>query len=138
MNPRCAIVDEAIDADALRRLVGGDAAGAYVAFEGRVRDHHQGRSVTGLDYQAHRTLAERELATILAELHERFAIVDAACQHRVGALGVGEVAVVCAVAAAHREAAFAACRHLIDEVKRRVPIWKREHYPDAGARWIHD
>lgn len=118
------------------RLLRSDA-GAYASFEGWVRDHHAGRAVAGLTYEAYAALAESEGEAILGEAYARFAIAEAACVHRVGALQVGELAVWVGVSAAHREAAFAACRWIIDEVKARVPIWKHERYGDGEVAWLH-
>ncbi|MEG3192114.1 molybdenum cofactor biosynthesis protein MoaE [Lysobacter sp. D1-1-M9] len=112
-------------------------AGAYAGFEGWVRDHNDGRGVQGLRYQAYAALAQAEGERILAEALERFAIVDARCVHRVGELAIGELAIWVGVSAAHRDAAFAACRFVIDEVKARVPIWKHERYADGAADWLH-
>jgi molybdopterin synthase catalytic subunit len=126
-----------IDGVALRRRLQDHAAGGYCSFEGWVRDQHAGRAVTGLDYQAYDALALSEGEKILAEARARFALVDACCEHRVGSLALGEVAVWIGVAAAHRDAAFEACRYIIDEVKLRVPIWKREHYAEGDSGWIH-
>ena len=112
-------------------------AGAYASFEGWVRDHHAGRAVDGLRYEAYAALAETEGERILAEAVERFAVGDARCVHRVGELAIGELAVWVGVSAAHRDAAFAACRFVIDEVKARVPIWKHERYADGAAGWLH-
>jgi molybdopterin synthase catalytic subunit len=102
-----------------------------------VREQHAGRAVLRLDYQAYDALALKEGECILDEVRARFEIVDARCEHRVGTLELGDVAVWIGVSAAHRDAAFAACRYLIDEIKRRVPIWKREHYADGDSGWIH-
>lgn len=113
------------------------SAGAVVAFEGRVRDHNDGRVVSGLSYEAYAALAEDEGAQILAEARTRFQVISAHCVHRTGALAIGEVAVWVGVSAAHRDAAFAACRYVIDEVKTRVPIWKRETYADGDTDWLH-
>ncbi|MBT2747163.1 MULTISPECIES: molybdenum cofactor biosynthesis protein MoaE [unclassified Lysobacter] len=112
-------------------------AGAYASFEGWVRDHHSGRAVAGLRYESYAALAQSEGDTIMAEAIERFAIVDACCVHRVGDLAIGELAVWVGVSAAHRDAAFAACRFIIDETKGRVPIWKHERYADGDADWLH-
>lgn len=112
-------------------------AGACVTFEGRVRDHHQGRAVAGLRYEVHAALAEAEGARIVADALLRFDCVYARCVHRSGVLVIGELAVWVGVSAAHRDAAFAACRHIIDEVKARVPIWKHERYADGDAGWVH-
>ena len=118
------------------RLLRPDA-GAYAAFEGWVRDHNEGRAAHGLRYEAYARLAEAEGERILEEALTRFAIADAACVHRVGELAVGELAVWVGVSAAHRDAAFGACRWIIDEVKASVPIWKHERYADGDASWLH-
>jgi molybdopterin synthase catalytic subunit len=129
--------DTTIEVAPLRAALLAHGAGAYASFEGWVRDHNEGRAVAGLAYEAYSTLAEAEGAKVLAEARERFAIVEVACVHRVGELALGELAVWVGVSAAHREAAFAACRYVIDEVKLRVPIWKRERYADGDAGWLH-
>jgi molybdopterin synthase catalytic subunit len=126
-----------IDAAALARASVHANAGAQVTFEGWVRDHNAGRAVRGLAYQAYVTLAEAEGARILAEAMRQFPIVDARCVHRIGTLEIGDLAVWVGVSAAHREAAFAACRYIIDEVKQRVPIWKNERYADGESGWLH-
>jgi molybdopterin synthase catalytic subunit len=102
-----------------------------------VRDSNGGRPVRSLVYEAYTTLAETEGQRILAQAMERFAIVEVACVHRVGPLEIGELAVWVGASAAHRGAAFDACRWVIDEVKRSVPIWKRETYADGDAGWLH-
>jgi molybdopterin synthase catalytic subunit len=126
-----------IDAAALARELAQVGAGACVTFEGWVRDNNEGRNVLRLGYQAYAPLALAEGKRILAEAREKFAILDVRCAHRVGTLEIGELAVWVGVSAAHREAAFAACRYVIDEVKRRVPIWKNEHYADGESGWLH-
>ncbi|NCT71523.1 MAG: molybdenum cofactor biosynthesis protein MoaE [Xanthomonadaceae bacterium] len=126
-----------IDVSPLRAGVLDPRAGGYASFEGWVRDHHAGRAVDGLDYEAYATLAEREGERIIAEAKARFDVIDARCVHRVGTLAVGDLAVWVGVSAAHRGAAFDACRYIIDETKRRVPIWKREHYREGHADWLH-
>jgi molybdopterin synthase catalytic subunit len=126
-----------IGAASLARDLAHSSAGACVTFEGWVRDRNIGRVVHRLDYQAYAPLARAEGGKILAEARQRFAIVDARCVHRVGSLAVGELAVWAGVSAGHRDAAFAACRYIIDEVKRRVPIWKNEHYADGESGWLH-
>lgn len=112
-------------------------AGAYAGFEGYVRNVNDGRAVRGLTYEAYAALAESEGEKILDEACARFVILDAACVHRVGNLALGDLAVWVGVSAAHRDSAFAACRWVIDEVKSRVPIWKREQYADGDAGWLH-
>jgi molybdopterin synthase catalytic subunit len=126
---------ESIDSAAVRACVAHDGAGALVVFDGVVRDHNEGRIVTVLEYDAYDTMAALELERIVAEVERELPGVRAAVSHRLGRLGVGDVAVVCAASAPHREEAFVACRELIDRVKARVPIWKREHGPD-GAYWV--
>ena len=125
------------DVAALRAELLDARVGGYASFEGWVRDHHGGRAVIGLRYEAYAALAEQEGERILDEAREKFAILDARCVHRTGGLAIGELAVWVGVAAAHRDAAFAACRFVIDEVKARVPIWKHERYADGDAGWLH-
>ncbi len=125
------------DVAPLREALLDPRAGAFASFEGWVRNHHDGRAVDGLYYEAYPALAEREGNAVLAEARSRFAIVDACCVHRHGELAIGELAVWVGVSAAHRDAAFDACRYIIDEVKARVPIWKRERYADGEAGWLH-
>lgn len=132
-----ALSETPLDLDAWRARVLDPRAGGYASFEGWVRDHHAGRSVDGLDYEAYEALAAREGERILAEAKARFDIIAACCVHRVGTLAIGDLAVWVGVSAAHRGAAFDACRYVIDEVKRRVPIWKREHYREGDADWLH-
>jgi len=110
-------------------------AGGYAGFEGWVRDHNEGRRVHRLEYEAFEALGIREGERIVAEAVERFGVSRAACVHRVGALEIGELAVWVGVSAAHRGEAFAACRYIIDEVKHRVPIWKKEYF-EGGECWI--
>jgi molybdopterin synthase catalytic subunit len=121
---------------ALRHELPGAGAGGFVTFEGRVRNRSDGKVVTSLAYEAFGGLAEKEGARIMAEARLKFGVIASLCVHRVGLLEVGEIAMWIGVAAAHREAAFDACRFVIDEVKRRVPIWKRENYADGSYTWI--
>ena len=125
------------DVAALRAELLDARGGGYASFEGWVRDHHGGRAVTGLRYEAYSALAEQEGERILDEARDKFAILDVRCVHRTGDLAIGELAVWVGVAAAHRDAAFGACRFVIDEVKARVPIWKHERYADGDAGWLH-
>lgn len=112
-------------------------AGACATFEGRVRGENEGRSVLALEYEAYGPLAVKEGARIVAEAVARFQLVGAACVHRTGKLALGDLAVWVAATAAHRGDAFAGCRYIIDEVKARVPIWKKEHYADGATEWIN-
>lgn len=137
MHRKFSLSDRAFDIVPLRAALLRDTAGACASFEGWVRDHNDGRRVDGLRYEAYGALAEAEGERILAEAVEKFAIIDACCVHRTGDLAIGELAVWVGVSAAHRDAAFAACRWIIDEVKSRVPIWKHEHYADGDAGWLH-
>ena len=134
---RFRLSDKAIDVGVERRDLDDAAAGACVSFEGWVRNHNDGRAVQRLDYQAYALLAETEGEAILAEAIARFNLRQARCVHRVGALAIGDLAVWSGVSADHRDAAFAACRWIIDEVKLRVPIWKNEHYIDGESGWLH-
>ncbi len=134
---RFALADAPFDIAPLRARLLRAEAGAYASFEGWVRDHNEGRRASGLRYEAYAALAEAEGAKIVDEALVRFAIADAACVHRVGDLDVGDLAVWVGVSAAHRDAAFAACRWIIDETKARVPIWKHERYVEGDAAWLH-
>lgn len=130
------LVDKPIDASALRAALENAAGGACVVFEGVVRDHNDGRAVSRLEYEAYPALACREGEAILREAAGRFDILGAACVHRTGALAIGGMAVWVGVVAAHRGEAFDACRYIIDTVKHRVPIWKREFYADGTVEWV--
>jgi molybdopterin synthase catalytic subunit len=131
-----ALSSEPLDLAALVAAVSCDEIGGLVTFVGYVRaTSDDGRAVTGLSYEAHAELALAALRRIGAEASTRFGPARVAIVHRLGALGLGEAAVAIAVAAAHRAAAFDACEYAIDEIKRRVPIWKKEHYRDGAAAW---
>ena len=127
----------ALDTGALRGELADPSCGGYAAFEGRVRDHNEGQRVTRLEYEAFAPLALREGERIIAEARERFGLRGALCVHRVGALELGAVAVWVGVAAPHRDEAFRGCRYIIDEVKHRLPIWKKEHYADGNSGWVN-
>ena len=126
-----------IDPGCERAALADPACGGYASFEGWVRDHNDGRRVLRLDYEAYEALALREGDRIVREALRRFDATHAACVHRVGELALGEMAVWVGVSAAHRAEAFAACRWIIDEVKHRVPIWKKEHYVDGDSGWVN-
>ena len=125
-----------IDPSALMEELHDSRTGACVTFEGRVRDQNDGRAVRSLDYEVYAPLAEREGEKIIAEALGRFHATRVVCVHRTGSLALGDIAVWVAVTAGHRSAAFEACRFIIDEVKARVPIWKKEHYADGAAEWV--
>ncbi|WP_240099771.1 molybdenum cofactor biosynthesis protein MoaE [Thermomonas flagellata] len=134
---RFALSAQPLDIPALAARLRDPRAGACASFEGWVRDHNDGRGVRGLRYEAYAELAAHEGEAILAEALARFDVIEAACVHRIGELAIGDLAVWVGVSAAHRDAAFAACRWIIDEVKARVPIWKHEHYREGDAGWLH-
>ena len=120
-----------------RALVADPVAGGYASFEGWVRNHNEGRGVIRLEYEGYEALGIKEGSRVVAEAFERFPIARAHCVHRLGVLDIGDLAVWVGVTAAHRDAAFAACRYIIDEVKSRVPIWKKEWSPDGAAAWVN-
>jgi molybdopterin synthase catalytic subunit len=133
---RAAIVTHPIDAAAIIAEVASDSAGATSLFLGTVRDVNDGRAVTGMDYTAYDAMASRELAKIAAEAVERFDGVALVVEHRVGALALGDVSVAIAASHAHRRHALDATHFVIEELKKRVPIWKREHYADGTREWV--
>jgi molybdopterin synthase catalytic subunit len=128
---------EPIDTHAARRELLDAGAGGYVSFEGWVRDFSEGREVTHLEYEAFEALAVREGERVVAEALRRFPIKHALCIHRVGDLALTDMAVWVGVSSAHRGEAFDACRYIIDEIKHRVPIWKKEHYRDGNSGWVN-
>lgn len=132
------LVDEAIDLVAVYDAVRAPACGAVCTFVGTSRDLHEGRAVTRLEYEAYRPMAEQELRKLADEVRSRFpAAHGVALVHRLGAVPLAEASVAVAISTAHRDEAFLACRWAIDELKRRVPIWKRESYKDGSApRWV--
>lgn len=129
------LTSQPIDLTALAASVSGSHDGAVVTFAGLVRDHHAGRSVVSLGYSAYGPMAEQICGDICREVSIRWP-VRVALQHRIGELAIGECAIGVAATAAHREAAFEACRWVVDEVKRRAPIWKRERYADGAEAWV--
>ena len=133
---RTAIVDAPIDTAALIRDVGRSANGATLLFIGTVRDVNDGRPVSGMEYSAYRSMAERELADIAREASERFGSDDIAIEHRLGTLELGDASVAIAVAHPHRGPAYDASRYVIEQLKQRVPIWKREHYVNGDLAWV--
>lgn len=125
-----------IDAAGVVGAVTRPGNGGIAIFVGVVRDAADGRPVTGLDYSAYPEMAEREMAAIVAEAGHLAPGLDVAAVHRLGSLAVGDVAVAIAAGHAHRAAAFEACRYVIEEIKRRVPIWKAERYADGTGAWV--
>ncbi|MGI9092199.1 MAG: molybdenum cofactor biosynthesis protein MoaE [Mycobacteriales bacterium] len=130
------ISDQRLSVDEHRTAVGGDASGACVLFTGVVRDHDHDRPVRELEYVAHPSAAQ-VIADVAAGIVAIEEVDDVAVSHRVGVLGVGDVALVAAVSAAHRRAAFEACALLVDEVKTRLPIWKRQVFHDGSDEWVN-
>ena len=128
---------DVIDAAAEKRLLDDAGAGACAIFEGWVRNHNEGRAVLRLDYQAFAALASSEGENVLLEALGRFELRAAQAVHRTGSLAIGDMAVWVGVSSDHRDAAFSACRWIIDEIKQRVPIWKNEHYADGESGWLH-
>jgi len=126
-----------LDVASYRRALEDPAAGGYASFEGWVRNHNDGHAVTRLEYEAFEALASKEGERIVAEAIRRFGVINAVCVHRVGPLAIGELAVWVGVSSRHRAEAFAACRFIIDEVKHRVPIWKKEHYVNGDSGWVN-
>ena len=126
---------EPITVDECERSVEGDSAGAVVTFAGVVRNHDQGRGVRSLEYSAHPSAGD-VIARVAASVAVEFPAVRLAVAHRVGALGIGDIALACAAASAHRADAFAACARLVDEVKDQVPIWKKQYFVDGTTEWV--
>jgi molybdopterin synthase catalytic subunit len=133
---RSAIVDRPIDAASLMAEVSGAEFGAVSLFVGTVRDTNDGRSVDAIDYTAYMVMAEAELERILDEAEERFGVKSLVIEHRIGPLAIGDASVAIAAAHAHREPALDSVRYVIDEIKKRVPIWKMEHYSDGTREWV--
>jgi len=128
------LTDQPIEPASLLEAVRRPGDGGLALFVGVVRDHNEGRAVTRLDYEAYGPMAEKEMARILDELSALYPEARLAMRHRLGSLGIGDVAVVVVASAPHRNEAFAACRDGIERIKARVPIWKREQGPD-GVHW---
>jgi molybdopterin synthase catalytic subunit len=126
-----------IDSAALRTVQLNPAAGAYVSFEGWVRNHHLGRDVIELHYEAYPALAQSTGDEILLNVIREFGLLEASCVHRVGKLVPGDLAVWVGVTAGHRGEAFRACRAIIDRIKAEVPIWKHEFYTDGSSEWVN-
>jgi molybdopterin synthase catalytic subunit len=129
------LTSDPIELTPLLAQVQSPGRGGIACFVGTVRDHQGGRSVLRLEYSAYGSMAEAECAAIVSEAETRWGCT-VALRHRVGILAVGEAAVAIAAASGHRDEAFAACRYVIEEVKRRVPIWKREVFADGTVEWV--
>jgi molybdopterin synthase catalytic subunit len=126
-----------IDLESFRKQLQDRSCGAYVQFDGWVRDHNEGQEVLRLEYEVYEPLAVKEGRRVIEEAVERFGISNACGIHRSGLMELSEVAVVIGVSSPHRDAAFEACRYIIDQVKLRLPIWKKEHYVNGHAEWVN-
>jgi molybdopterin synthase catalytic subunit len=135
MKDAALIADPIVTAHLLEE-VSDDTNGAGVLFVGKVRNINDGRAVDGLEYSAYAEMAEREMDAIIDEAKSRFGVPNVRVVHRIGSLNIGDVSVAVAVGSPHRGAAFDAARYIMDELKQRVPIWKREHYTDGSAGWV--
>lgn len=132
-----AIAEEAIDVTELREQLMNPGAGGACVFEGWVRNVNEGRRVERLEYEVYVPLAIREGEAVIAEAMQRYPFLEASCVHRSGLLEIGDCAVWVGVSAPHRDEAFKACRFIIDEIKIRLPIWKKEHYVDGESGWVN-
>jgi molybdopterin synthase catalytic subunit len=133
---RVALVQAPIDAGALLAEVSDQGSGATSLFLGTVRDVNDGRTVTGIDYSAYDAMAVREMTRVVSEAAERFGTPHIVVEHRVGFLTLADVSIAIAVSHARRAPAMDAARYVIEEIKKRVPIWKREHYVDGTREWV--
>ena len=131
------IADSGIAVGALREQLMDPGAGGLCVFEGWVRDENEGRTVERLEYEVYEPLAVSEGEKVIAEAKELYPHLQACCVHRSGLLEIGDCAVWVGVAAPHRDEAFKACRYIIDQIKVRLPIWKKEHYVDGDSGWVN-
>ena len=130
------IVNNFLDYSSFENALYRQDAGGIVTFQGRVRNHNNGRSVLHLNYEAYDEMAMSEGLKIIKEAKEKFAILEAQAIHRIGDLQIEEAAIWVGVSAAHRHAAFLACQYIVDQIKSRVPIWKKEYYVDGESEWV--
>ena len=134
---RFEITSQAIDLDAFRQQLLDPACGAYVQFDGWVRDHNEGQQVLRLEYEVYEPMAVKEGIRVIEEAIQRFGISNAYGIHRSGLMELSDIAVVVGVSSPHRGAAFDACRYIIDQAKVRLPIWKKEYYESGAAEWVN-
>ena len=134
---RFRVTSDVIDLVEFRQSMEDRSCGAYVQFEGWVRDHNEGQAVLRLEYEVYEPLAVKEGEKIIAEAVERFGVKRAAAVHRDGLMELAEAAVVVGVSSPHRDEAFEACRYIIDQLKVRLPIWKKEHYASGKSEWVN-
>ncbi|WP_201618250.1 molybdopterin synthase catalytic subunit [Psychrobacter urativorans] len=131
-----ALLDIAIDEDRLKAMLDDDSCGAFVSFEGRVRNHNNASSVDRLSYYGYEELAINQGRQIIEEAKHKFEITHAIAIHRIGPLEIGEIAVWIGVVSAHRYPSFDACRWILDTVKADIPVWKQEYYEDDSSKWL--
>ena len=131
------IISQLVEELNLKEGLSVQEAGAFVCFEGLVRNHNQGKKVIALEYEASEQLCQKEYQKIFKEAEAEFNVIKIKCFHRVGKLNIKEMAVWIGVIADHRDHAFKACRFIIDELKSRLPIWKKEYYEDGDSQWVH-
>lgn len=131
------ISNNPINSEELRKKMSNFSAGAFVCFEGWVRNYNEGKEVLLLEYEAYEKLALNEANKIFDEAKNKFDIYDIVCVHRIGSLEIGDIAVWVGVNSAHRGASFDACEYVIDNIKVRLPIWKKEHYIDGNSGWVN-
>ena len=136
MSVQAWVTRAAIEPGGVLDRVGADEDGAVVLFLGVVRDHNDGAAVTGVTYDAYEAMATRVLTEIAGEAAERLGTDRIAVVHRVGELGIGDVSVAIAASSPHRAESFDAARYVIEEIKKRLPVWKKEHYVDTEPRWL--
>lgn len=136
MTVHARVTSEPIDPRTVLRRVGAPSDGASLLFQGVVRDHNDGAAVTGITYDAYVEMAEGVLGEIAAEAAERLGTDRVAVEHRVGELAIGDVSVAIAVSSPHRAESFDAARYVIEEIKKRLPVWKKEHYVESDSRWL--
>lgn len=134
--PCCHVGEAPLDSRVLRAAVSDPRAGAMVLFEGIARDHHDGKAVASLAYEAYKPMAEAALEALRSEALARFGLTGCLIHHRTGEIPVGEAAVLVACASPHRREAFEAAAWIMDRIKERVPIWKRERYTHGGEAWV--
>jgi len=132
-----AVSDKAIDVGELLSSIKNPEAGGVCIFEGWVRNQNEGREVKQLEYEVYKPLAILEGQKVILEAKNRFSLLEANCSHRSGLLDIGDCAVWVGVCSQHRDEAFKACRFIIDEIKVRLPIWKKEHYLDGDSGWVN-
>lgn len=132
-----AVSDKTLDLESLRQSMTDNGAGGYCTFEGWVRNVNEGREVERLEYEVYEPLAVSEGEKVIAEAMQQYPFLKAACVHRSGLLDLGDCAVWVGVSSPHRDEAFQACRYIIDQIKLRLPIWKKEHYVDGDSGWVN-